>query len=102
MNKNKIRPGEIIKCFLNNGMAIEGELIDWSDDMVQIKTSTDSTISIIYKPAENIFLVKILILQDSKEKPEPDIANQVEERSPPEVGLSNYGFPGFLASKVAK
>ena len=99
----KIRAGEYVKCYLNNGTAVEGELIDWSADMVQVRSSADDSISIIFKPSDNIFLVKILAISDRKENSTRDIATPVGQKLPnPDLGLSNYGLPGFLQSKISK
>jgi len=57
--------GTHVKVYLRNGAVEEGFVEEWNKDNVILKSLIDSTITILHKPLDDIFLTKII---ESKDK----------------------------------
>ncbi len=98
----KIKNGNYVKCFLKYGVSVEGEVLSWEDDFVEIKSKTENSISLISNPSENIFLVKILVLDDKEKNEDVDIEEAEEFKLPYIPEPSHYDYPRFFKNKVVK
>ena len=113
----EIEKGFYVKCFLKNGFSIEGIVLEWNDDQIEIECSTDGSITIIHSPKEQLFLTKISLKGPVENNIEESIDNKDIKRSadidlpqeededcmPPklykEMGQVQYGYPGFFKNK---
>lgn len=61
---------EHVKCFLRNSTVIEGIVISWSANEIQLQSLDQESILIIHNPAQDIVLTKVLLSDAPDQLPE--------------------------------
>lgn len=78
--------GKHIKCFLRNGMVLEGIPEEWSDSRVVLKALDGQSLMIVHSPTEDILLTKVMLVEvpeipeETKVVEETDAKEQVREK----------------------
>jgi len=117
----EIEKGFYVKCFLKNGFAVEGIVIAWSDEEIEIECIIDNSITLIHNPKEQLVITKISLkdpqevmnknkkisqsIEDKNDLQDVAIDDEEENNFPKEykeVGQVAYGYPGFFKDQSAK
>ncbi len=91
----------LVKVYFKNGTVIEGVVLTWSDEKGLLRSPGCSNRMIIYNPAENVMMVKLLLSEevdlkestDEEELPIPKTALKVEQ-----VKSNHYDEPLEVSS----
>lgn len=77
-----IEPGKHVKYFLRNGMVLEGICEKDGGSEVLLKSLDGKSLMILHKPAEDIMMTKVVLIED-----------EVEAESAPAPALPEYDEP---------
>jgi hypothetical protein len=69
---------EHVRCFLRNSTVIEGIVISWAANEIQLQSLDQKSILIIHNPAQDIVLTKVLLSEENLEEiSEPEIVKPI-------------------------
>jgi hypothetical protein len=77
---------EHVKCFLRNSTVIEGIVISWAVNEIQLQSLDQQSILIIHNPAQDIVLTKVL-LADVADEPAEILPDKPHRGDPPVATL---------------
>jgi hypothetical protein len=59
--------GQHVKCFMRSTMVLEGIVEEWTDIQVVLKSLDEKSLMIVHRPADDILLTKIFVLEETRE-----------------------------------
>lgn len=88
MNPEK---GAHVKCLLRNNLMVEGLVESWSDEKSVLKSLDEKSLSIIQHSANDIILIKIILINDSPET-QKEIESEISQKLKETLNLPDDEF----------
>ena len=60
--------GHHVKCVMRNSLVLEGVVEEWSEARVVLRSIDGESLMIIHRPAEDILLTKVMLIEPISEK----------------------------------